>query len=92
MPKAGTLTILAGGKKEDFDACVPVFEAKGKNTIMRERQETIGSITLKMCNQIAIAGAWQEPVRQMVYAKEYGGRTVHHAEIHFYRWQQAVPR
>ena len=32
--KAGTLTILAGGKKEDFDACVPVFEAMvyAKNT------------------------------------------------------------
>ena len=28
--KAGTLTILVGGDKEDFDTCLPVFEAIGK--------------------------------------------------------------
>ncbi len=28
--KAGTLTILAGGDKETFDTCLPVFEAMGK--------------------------------------------------------------
>ena len=28
--KAGTLTILVGGDKEDFDTCLPVFEAMGK--------------------------------------------------------------
>ena len=28
--KAGTLTILAGGDREAFDACMPVFEAMGK--------------------------------------------------------------
>ena len=53
--KAGTLTILAGGKKEDFDACVPVFEAMGKN-INYEGKAGNGQHT-KMCNQIAIAGA-----------------------------------
>ena len=29
--KAGTLTILAGGDKEAFDACLPVFQAMGRN-------------------------------------------------------------
>ena len=29
--KAGTLTILAGGDKETFDFCLPVFEAMGKS-------------------------------------------------------------
>ena len=29
--KAGTLTILAGGDRADFDACMPLFEAMGKN-------------------------------------------------------------
>ena len=57
--KAGTLTILAGGKKEDFDACMPVFEAMGKN-INYEGKAGNGQHT-KMCNQIA-----------MVYAKNVG--------------------
>ena len=53
--KAGTLTILAGGEKKDFDACIPVFEAMGKN-INYEGKAGNGQHT-KMCNQIAIAGA-----------------------------------
>ena len=28
--REGTLTILAGGDQEDFDRCLPVFEAMGK--------------------------------------------------------------
>ena len=68
--KAGTLTILAGGKKEDFDACVPVFEAMGKNINYEgkagNRQHT------KMCNQIAIAGALAGACEAMVYAKNTG--------------------
>ena len=62
--KAGTLTILAGGKKEDFDACVPVFEAMGKN-INYEGKAGNGQHT-KMCN--ALAGACEA----MVYAKNTG--------------------
>lgn len=65
--KAGTLTILAGGKKEDFDACVPVFEAMGKN-INYEGKAGNGQHT-KMCNQIAIAGALAGACEAMVYAK-----------------------
>ena len=29
--KAGTLTILVGGDRADFDSCMPVFQAMGKN-------------------------------------------------------------
>ena len=29
--KAGTLSILAGGAKEDYEACMPLFEAMGTN-------------------------------------------------------------
>ena len=29
--KAGTLSILVGGDKEDFEACMPLFEAMGTN-------------------------------------------------------------
>ena len=68
--KAGTLTILAGGKKEDFDACVPVFEAMGKN-INDEGKAGNGQHT-KMCNQIAIAGALAGACEAMVYAKNTG--------------------
>lgn len=68
--KAGTLTILAGGKKEDFDACMPVFEAMGKN-INYEGKAGNGQHT-KMCNQIAIAGALAGACEAMVYAKNVG--------------------
>lgn len=68
--KAGTLTILAGGKKGDFDACVPVFEAMGKN-INYEGKAGNGQHT-KMCNQIAIAGALAGACEAMVYAKNTG--------------------
>lgn len=68
--KEGTLTILAGGKKEDFDACVPVFEAMGKN-INYEGKAGNGQHT-KMCNQIAIAGALAGACEAMVYAKNTG--------------------
>lgn len=68
--RAGTLTILAGGKKEDFDACVPVFEAMGKN-INYEGKAGNGQHT-KMCNQIAIAGALAGACEAMVYAKYTG--------------------
>ena len=68
--KAGTLTILAGGKEEDFNACVPVFEAMGKN-INYEGKAGNGQHT-KMCNQIAIAGALAVACEAMVYAKNVG--------------------
>lgn len=37
--KAGTLTILAGGDRADFDACMPLFEAMGKNINYEARPE-----------------------------------------------------
>ena len=68
--KAGTLTILAGGDREAFDACMPVFEAMGKN-INYEGKAGNGQHT-KMCNQIAIAGALAGACEAMVYAKNTG--------------------
>ena len=62
--KAGTLTILAGGDKEDFDTCLPVFEAMGKD-INYEGKSGNGQHT-KMCNQIAIAGALAGACEAMV--------------------------
>lgn len=68
--KAGTLTILAGGEKEAFDACLPVFEAMGKN-INYEGRAGNGQHT-KMCNQIALAGALSGACEAMAYAKNAG--------------------
>lgn len=68
--KAGTLTILAGGDKEAFDACMPVFEAMGKN-INYEGKAGNGQHT-KMCNQIAIAGAIAGACEALTYAKGVG--------------------
>lgn len=68
--KAGTLTILAGGAKEAFDQCIPVFEAMGKN-INYAGKAGNGQHT-KMCNQIAIAGALAGACEAMVYAKNVG--------------------
>lgn len=68
--KAGTLTILAGGDREAFDACLPVFEAMGKN-INYEGKAGNGQHT-KMCNQIAIAGAISGACEALAYAKCVG--------------------
>jgi 3-hydroxyisobutyrate dehydrogenase len=50
-----TLSIMVGGEQQVFDACLPVFEAMGKNINL------IGGNgagqTTKACNQIAVAGA-----------------------------------
>lgn len=37
--KAGTLSILVGGDKEDFEACMPLFEAMGTNINYQEKPE-----------------------------------------------------
>ncbi|MDJ0661586.1 MAG: NAD(P)-dependent oxidoreductase [Crocosphaera sp.] len=51
--KQGTLTIMVGGEKKDFDQCFPYFEAIGKTIIY------CGSIgngqAVKMCNQALCA-------------------------------------
>jgi 3-hydroxyisobutyrate dehydrogenase-like beta-hydroxyacid dehydrogenase len=68
--KAGTLTILAGGDREDFDTVRPVFEAMGK-TIVYTGAAGCGQHT-KMCNQIAIAGALSGACEAISYARAVG--------------------
>ena len=53
--KAGTLSILVGGDKEDFEACMPLFEAMGTN-INYQGAAGCGQ-HCKLANQIMIAGA-----------------------------------
>jgi 2-hydroxy-3-oxopropionate reductase len=51
--KAGTLSIMVGGKAEVFERCLPVFQAMGKN-ILHLGPNGAGQ-TCKLCNQIAVA-------------------------------------
>lgn len=37
--KAGTLSILVGGSKEDYEACMPLFKAMEPTSITRAAQE-----------------------------------------------------
>lgn len=68
--KAGTLTILAGGDENTFEACLPLFEAMGKN--IRYQGKAGNGQHAKMCNQIAIAGAISGVCEAMAYAKANG--------------------
>lgn len=49
----GTLTIMVGGKEEDFTRALPVFEAMGK-TITHVGLSGAGQCT-KLCNQVLVA-------------------------------------
>lgn len=51
--EAGTLSIMAGGKQEVFDACLPLLRTMGK-TIVRTGDLGAGQVT-KACNQVVIA-------------------------------------
>lgn len=66
----GTLSIMVGGDKEAFDACMKVFEAMGTNIIFEGGPST-GQHT-KMANQIALAGAISGVCEAMVYSETVG--------------------
>ncbi|MGG5460474.1 NAD(P)-dependent oxidoreductase [Clostridium sp. B9] len=68
--KNGTLSILVGGDEEDFNKCMPIFEAMGNN-IHYEGQAGFGQHT-KLANQIMIAGAISGVCEAMAYAEEKG--------------------
>ena len=68
--KNGTLSILVGGDKEDYEACHAVFEAMGTN-INYEGGPGCGQHT-KMANQIMIAGTLSGVCEAMSYAKAQG--------------------
>lgn len=51
--KAGTLSIMVGGRKEDFDRALPVLETMGK-TIVYCGSSGAGYI-VKLCNQILVS-------------------------------------
>lgn len=68
--KAGTLTILAGGDQDAFTAARPLFEAMGKNIVYAGKAGN--GQHLKMCNQIALAGALSGAAEAISYARAAG--------------------
>ncbi len=68
--KAGTLSILVGGKKEDYEACMPLFEAMGTN-INYQGEAGCGQHA-KLANQIMIAGTLSGVCEALTYAKSKG--------------------
>ncbi len=66
----GTLAIMVGGERTAFDACMPLFEAMGKN-IFYEGPAGSGQ-HVKMANQIAIAGTISGVCEAVAYARAAG--------------------
>lgn len=68
--KNATLSIMVGGKEEDFNACKDIFEALC-TTVIYEGKSGSGQHT-KMANQIAIAGIMAGISEAITYGKEVG--------------------
>lgn len=68
--KEGTLSILVGGECQDYEACLPLFEAMGTN-INYEGKAGSGQ-HCKLANQIMIAGTLSGVCEALTYAKEKG--------------------
>ena len=68
--KNGTLSILVGGDKADFDACLPLFRAMGTN-INYQGKAGCGQHA-KLANQIMIAGALSGVCEALAYARAKG--------------------
>ena len=68
--KAGTLSILVGGSREDYEACMPLFEAMGTN-INYQGGSGCGQHA-KLANQIMIAGTLSGVCEALTYAKAKG--------------------
>ncbi|MFC7391927.1 NAD(P)-dependent oxidoreductase [Scopulibacillus cellulosilyticus] len=66
----GTLSIMVGGDKADFDEMLPMFKVIGEN-IVYQGQAGAGQHT-KMCNQITVASNMIGVCEALVYAKKAG--------------------
>ena len=68
--KAGTLSILVGGEREDYESCHSLFEAMGTN-INYQGKAGCGQ-RAKLANQIMIAGTLSGVCEALTYAKAKG--------------------
>ncbi len=68
--KAGTLSIMVGGKQEVFDRVLPLFEVMGKNIVL------VGDIgagqVAKTCNQMLVAQHVNAAAEALLLAKKCG--------------------
>jgi 3-hydroxyisobutyrate dehydrogenase len=67
---AGTLSIMVGGDAKILERCHPVFEAMGKN-IIHVGANGLGQ-TVKLMNQILVAGNLNAVVEALVFAQKQG--------------------
>lgn len=68
--KNATLSIMVGGDREDFKACMPIFAAMGENIVY---QGTAGAGQhCKMANQIALSGVIACVCEALGYGKKAG--------------------
>lgn len=67
---AGTLSIMVGGAAEDVERARPIFEALGK-TITHVGPIGAGQ-SVKLCNQVAIAGALEGVCEALTLAQKSG--------------------
>ena len=68
--KAGTLTIMAGGKEDTFNKAKHLFEAMGQNITLVA--DTGDGQTCKACNQIIAAQNIQAVCEALVFASKMG--------------------
>ena len=68
--KAGTLSIMVGGEAEVLERCRPILEAMGQ-TITHCGPNGAGQ-TVKLCNQVAIAGALLGVCEALALAQKSG--------------------
>ncbi len=66
----GTLSIMVGGDAEIFERCRPIFETMGKN-IIHVGGNSMGQ-TVKLMNQILVAGNLNAVVEALVFAQKSG--------------------
>ncbi|CAD7704608.1 unnamed protein product [Ostreobium quekettii] len=68
--RSGTLTIMAGGEREDYEECLPCFEAMGRAVHLCG---PLGSgQAVKMCNQVLFAGHMVALCEAMRLAEKQG--------------------
>lgn len=68
--KAGTLSILVGGDKKDYEECLPIFQTMGTNITYFGAAGS--GQHAKMANQIMIAGTLSGICEAFTYAKAEG--------------------
>ena len=68
--RQGTLTIMVGGDRAAYDACLPLFKAMGNNIVYHGPAGSGQNV--KMANQIMIAGALAGVCEAFAYADAMG--------------------